>query len=595
MNVLTRIAGATLVSVCVACGGGGSTGPSLTISPSTLTITSGSTPAGFTATLTGSSSPIAWSLAGPGSISNTSGTTTSYTPPISLATATTATLTATAGTLTATATITINPPAINLTVSPQTATVPAGGSATTFTATLTGSSNTIAWALSGPGSISAASGTTTVYTPPVSVPSTATATLTASAGASLTASATITVNVPPAITVTGSVIALNGTPVSGASVSIGTANTLSDANGNFTLANVIPPYQVVAVSAKTGIVYEGLSLTNPTIIFPNLSPALPNSGTVSGNVTPATSIGAAGVVTDVGWGSPETSAYEYSDRFTANPFSLPVNWAGPSSTTGNLHVLQWTTDTNDAPSAYTGYQAKTGVVIAASGTTTNQNMAMGAVTSSNLSGTTTLPTGYTITLSFLGLGFSDGATLILGSTTAASFSWVTPNVGGTMSIGVLAQNTTAKSLSTTLMSGLAPGASAVSVVVPGAATPGLPADGAAGITTANAFTWTGVPSGVHLLFFGPATAGDPTYYVFTTGDTVTIPDLTPQGLGLPSGGASYNWTILAVAPFASMDAFAVGNSLSPLAQFDGIIIAKPPNGFPVYSFSESGSRTFTTQ
>jgi hypothetical protein len=54
---------------------------------------------------------MSWSLTGPGSITPSTGNTTSYTPPTSVASATTATLTASSGSLTSSATITINPPA----------------------------------------------------------------------------------------------------------------------------------------------------------------------------------------------------------------------------------------------------------------------------------------------------------------------------------------------------------------------------------------------------------------------------------------------------------------------------------------------------
>ena len=92
-----------------ACGGGSTTPtPSLTVSPTTATVTVGDAAIAFTATLSNSSSAINWSLTGAGSIpSGASGSTVSYTPPTTGGAAT-ATLTATAGSLTASAAITIN-------------------------------------------------------------------------------------------------------------------------------------------------------------------------------------------------------------------------------------------------------------------------------------------------------------------------------------------------------------------------------------------------------------------------------------------------------------------------------------------------------
>jgi hypothetical protein len=87
----------------------------LSISPTSATVTVGDGATTFTATLTGSTGTIAWSLSGPGTIDNATGTTTSYTPPAT-GTAGTATLTATAGSATGNATITINAPS-SITVS----------------------------------------------------------------------------------------------------------------------------------------------------------------------------------------------------------------------------------------------------------------------------------------------------------------------------------------------------------------------------------------------------------------------------------------------------------------------------------------------
>jgi hypothetical protein len=82
--------------------------PTLTVAPTAATVTEGdTTPVNFTATLAGATGTVAWTLTGPGSISATSGTTTSYTAPTSVPSQTTATLTASAAGLTASAAITI--------------------------------------------------------------------------------------------------------------------------------------------------------------------------------------------------------------------------------------------------------------------------------------------------------------------------------------------------------------------------------------------------------------------------------------------------------------------------------------------------------
>lgn len=535
MSVGIRIAGTAFLLSCFACGGGGSSGPVLTISPPSLTVTAGSTPAGFTANLTGSSSPISWSLAGAGSISATSGSTTTYTPPSNLAAATTATLTATAGTLTANATITINVPAINLTVSPTTLSVPAGLTSTLFTATLTGSSNSISWSLSGPGSISAMTGTTTSYTPPLSVTATTNATLTATAGASLTVNVPITITVPTPITVSGTVVDVNNLPVGSASVTVGSQNTLSATDGTFSLSNVTPPYNLIAIFNKSAVVYQELTATKPVIVF-FTAPVLPNSGKVTGNISPANFTGLTSVAT---WGSPETAIFaDYDFDFSANPYSITPTWFGPSSTTGNVHVIQEIQDATGYPTSYPGYGMTQGVVLT-SANVVAPTITLVSISVDRLSGSLTLPPPpYGVALSLLTATFSDGATALLGSseTLDAGYSFATPSgIGATLNVGAIAENTTTNALSGALISGLATNATNANLTILTASEPELPSDTATGITTTTQFTWTPFAGGINFIVFTPTVATNPTYYVVTPATTTTIPDLSTEGLALPAG------------------------------------------------------------
>jgi uncharacterized protein YkwD len=81
--------------------------PTLSLNPTTATVTVGGAAVTINATLANATDTINWVLTGAGTLSGTTGATVSYTPPTT-GDAGTATLTATAGALTATATITIN-------------------------------------------------------------------------------------------------------------------------------------------------------------------------------------------------------------------------------------------------------------------------------------------------------------------------------------------------------------------------------------------------------------------------------------------------------------------------------------------------------
>ena len=152
---------------------------SLSLSPTTLTITAGDTAKPFNATLTNSSATITWSLAGPGTLSATTGPSIQYTPPENLSDSTTASLVASAAGINRSAQITINPKP-KLTITPTNPILSAGGASIEFTAQLEHLVGTVTWSLSGPGTLSGTSGTTVQYTPPATLTSASSATLTAS-------------------------------------------------------------------------------------------------------------------------------------------------------------------------------------------------------------------------------------------------------------------------------------------------------------------------------------------------------------------------------------------------------------------------------
>jgi hypothetical protein len=80
------------------CGGSGATGPVVSVSPGTLTVSTGDGATTFAAVLSnGAIAPVTWTLTGGGSISTTSGAQTSYQPPPLGASAGTATVRASAG------------------------------------------------------------------------------------------------------------------------------------------------------------------------------------------------------------------------------------------------------------------------------------------------------------------------------------------------------------------------------------------------------------------------------------------------------------------------------------------------------------------
>ena len=216
---------------------GGQTPVTISVSPTSASLSAGQTQP-FTGTVTGSSNTtINWSLSPNVGTVSSSGL---YTAPASISSAQTITLTATSAadtTKTATATITLSP--VSITVSPTGVLLTAGQNQP-FTATVSGSSNTaVTWALSP----STGAGTVTgsgLYTAPASISSTQIVTLTATSVADTTrsASATITLSATGALPTSN-----NGTVARGAST-VASANVienlsygpLSASSGPFTIA-----------------------------------------------------------------------------------------------------------------------------------------------------------------------------------------------------------------------------------------------------------------------------------------------------------------------------------------------------------------------
>ena len=594
MMTRRRVSAAAVLLLCLGCGSsGGNNNPSLSVSPNAITVTAGGTAVSFTATLSNATGTVSWTLTGPGSLTPSTGTTTSYTPPAAVASATTATLTASAAGLTGNSTITINNNP-SLSVSPNATTVIAGGTAVSFTATLSNATGTVSWTLTGPGSISPSNGTTTSYTPPAAVASATTATLTASA-AGLTGSSTITINPLAAITVAGVVVDGSLRKFPGVSVFIGAQRTVTDANGHFSIANVTPPYDLTALATNTrpggppkaASLFKGLTRTDPEILVFLHPTSTENKGTLTGTVTGGDALGTVGETTVVSWGSTQTPPgfqFQTSQSLDINssPYSLDVTWdAALSSITGNMHVLQWAQDNRLLPSSYKGYAVKTGVQVAAGGTTNDVNLAMSAPGTSSVGGSVTVPPGVTVTGKFAGLSFDDTAQIPLAHelSPGTSFSYLYPNITGATAVVFVSGEANADgALVQAQVSAIALGTTNVSIALPSPISLIMPADSATNIGTDVDFSWTAV-SGGNVVYTFEVQGPSGWYAVFTTATSTRIPDLAAQGMGLPSATA-YGWSVEAVGPYATVDSAAGPKSISPTGNT------------LVTSFARS--RTFTT-
>ena len=195
----------------------GVTPVNVTVAPTTVTLTAAQS-AQLSATVTGSTGVVSWSLsAAVGSISSTG----LYTAPASVTAAQSVNAMATVGGVTASAAIVVNPPVVPVTVSvtPKTATL-TPGQTVQLAATVTGSTSAVSWSLSAAvGTISS----TGLYTAPASVTAAQSVNAMATVGG-VTASAAIVVN-PPVVPVTVSVTPKTATLTPGQTVQLAAAVT----------------------------------------------------------------------------------------------------------------------------------------------------------------------------------------------------------------------------------------------------------------------------------------------------------------------------------------------------------------------------------
>ena len=384
---------------------------------------------------------------------------------------------------------------------------------------------------------------------------------------------------PAKVTVKGTVISYLKRPVAGASVLIGAASTPTGADGSFTLNDVVTPYDVSVVvgSAKLAVVYQGLTRADPTVVLP--SPDAPNrAATITGTVSGAVPTGQ---VAQAAFGS---SAAVVDNWSTVNDWipasgqiTLKPAWHGASPIMGALHILRWTpgptANHTQTPESFNGYLKIEPVTLTDKATADVGSASLQALTAQAISGSVSVPSGYVHDGRALTFQFSDGASMTMYDAyrgqLEANFSYATPGgVGATVSLAASASASTGETLYT-CSPGHAPDATQVNVTLRAAPVANLPVDGASGVDTSTAFQWVAMGGAVHQVRFAPSgstanAASYPTFYVYTHGASATIPNLATVGLPL-TGAITYTWQVVGLAPFASVDDWAVANTPSSAA------------------------------
>jgi len=446
------------------------------------------------------------------------------------------------------------PTIVSFTADPST--VPSGGDSVKLTWKVNGASSLSI--SSGVGSVTPLdSGSVTVF---VSAATTFTLTATNSSG-NVTANAPVTV--AQAVTVNGYVKDIDGEPISGATVIIkGKSPTTTGANGNFSVSNVTIPYEarlIISGFQQAAVVYQGLTRLDPTLFYLG-STTNSKTATISGNV-PA----AAGKNTLVFFVSGSEAWYATANQ-TTGAYIIYADWRGTTSSfTGSIQVLRWTPNSNGLPQLYDAYGLENNVTISTGGTLSNHNFTSSDFTDpaeQSITGSITRPSSsYSIKNKNLYINFGNAYIPIAGESGMAltdNFSYTVPSItGATFQIDANAEVSALPSNRITLYSkkGINGGSTGINITLASAPQLNLPANNGTGIDTTTQFLWTeGSGAGINIVYMLPMGQG-PTFFIFTDDNSTYIPNLSPQGLGLPPF-QPYQWLVVEVFPVSSIDAAA---------------------------------------
>ena len=378
-------------------------------------------------------------------------------------------------------------------------------------------------------------------------------------------SANVQVTVLQPTTVSGFVKDINEVPVSGVTVVIEGKNPVTTgANGEFSISDVLPPYEIriILSTVQTAVVYQGLTRSDPTLYYPE-STVQSKLAIISGNVPPAPEKNTQVffVTNTLTWSTiadPTTGAY-----------SINARWQGiPNSYVGQLKVLRWIPDSTGLPSEYDAYGFKSDFTISGGGIFNNTNFSESSFTDPaerNISGSIAVPSSsYSITNKYLNINFEDATVTITSENGVAltdNFNYVVPQLtGAKFEVDAMAQSQSSPNNLVTYYRerDINSGTSGIVVNLLGAPRLNIPIYNATGVDLTTQFNWIkGTNGGVYLVKMTPVFSG-PTYYIYTSGNAVKIPDLSAQGLGLPAS-VGYEWFVNQLFPLASLDVAASPN------------------------------------
>jgi len=262
-----------------------------------------------------------------------------------------------------------------------------------------------------------------------------------------------------------------------------------------------------------------------------------------------------------------------SGTTTYGPGKITWGLADPLHTT--LYAIRAIVDGSGNPTSYTGFGSLP-VTLHDGDALTGLSIPVTPVSTASMSGSLSAPAGYTLTNGRAVVRFgpaSGGAMLglqLVNANPSGTFSNTMVPVANGISYGLAAQaDDSAGDYVLRWSTVTAPNTSAA-LTLPAAALPSAPAPNAGNVAPGTAFGWTPLAGSLYLISIAPSGPTGPHVYIVTTATSTMLPDLSAINRALPAN-TGYSFDVMALGPFASMDA-AAGPSgmLAPYIDFEAI-------------------------
>lgn len=441
------------------------------------------------------------------------------------------------------------------------------------------------------------------------------------------------------ITVSGSVLDEDGNPVTTEGVLVIDANgartkAITDKDGKFSVSGVKTPYDLVVIkdAKKTVFIYKGLTKTTPTAFIwtqsDNQTRLADRSATVTGTSSGGDSVFDPTFINFASnevnqWYDPDAQiglfAFANANLAHQGAWETVLEWNGPVTTTGRFLELQYRPDPGTTTATHLGlptaywYDYQPGFTVLSGQDLKGPNLFLRPTATDTVEGTISTPGKYKILDKFVGLQFQGGINFFAfhEPNGDSNFTYMVPDIAEAttqvcanaadtlfpnncvINKGPLGNSFTNCALSVTCdavtnQDGVLP------IVIREAPEPVFPGNKAEDIRYDTVFQWKAVGDAkpIHVVKFVPEcrtflSEGEESceddvalkFVIITSGNSVTIPNLSDIGYGLLND-TDYLWRVIGIGPFASIDAFATYpvpvppiNMVPPLeAAFPGILI-----------------------